>query len=99
MYYQSQKLSCKIGKKKRKKLVFYLLFYVILESKGFFKIKAQQVSDDNLPGTVLVEMFGEFYEEAAWGSDPNSCRSCTRIYVVKGLRVTMRLCIKWLLDM
>lgn len=62
---------------------------MILESKGFFKIKAQQDGDDNLPGNVLVEVLGEFYEEEAWGSNPNSCYSCTRICIVKGLLFTM----------
>jgi len=44
-----------------------LFFFGILENKGFFKTKALQVSDHNLPDTVLVQMLGEFYEEEIWG--------------------------------
>lgn len=64
-----------------KKKVSLFAVYMVLESKGFFRIKAQKFSDDNLPGTVLVEKLRDFYEEEAWESDPNLCYSCTRICI------------------
>lgn len=59
-----------------------------LESKDFFsaeKSRAQQVSGDNLPGTILVEMLGGFDEKKVGGQTQISaidvqesaqCKSC-----------------------
>lgn len=45
---------------------------MILEEKSFLRTRAQDGGGDSLPGSDLAEMLGEFHEEDAGLSTPQS---------------------------